>query len=338
MIYIITNKNNIEIAGTETLVSGTANTVEVCFQLSSHWDTAQKTAVFTNGQRSIAVLEDAWLPGNICAIPHEVLAEPGRIVRVGLRGNKGGQIIFVTPMASLGSVIPGTNASGDVSADPVLPVWEQIRLELAQHTSPSTTVLEKWKPDEITTHIRIRLQNPDSIPNDATLQLYRCVRNRGVGHHWEHPVNWNTEPQGSHQRWGYGLVANTPFQHRGDFYYPLVPEWMPHDGFMETEHTISAEEKAVGFIDLDLSTYLLPLLKPVDSNLSFTDCGFIGIQGDGRDHCLLLRFRICKDGVPIDETGDILCIGFRRGLKVDAKTKIVAGGHLNTALLYVSIR
>lgn len=337
MIYIITNKNNIEIAGTETLVSGTANTVEVCFQLSSHWDEADKTAVFTNGHRTIAILEEAWLPGNICAIPHEVLAEPGRIVRVGLRGNKGGQIIFVTPMASLGSVIPGTNASGDVSADPVLPVWEQLRLELAKHTAPSATVLEKWKGD-FSTNIRIRFRNPDSIPDGATLQLYRCVRYRNTTYHWNHPVNWDCIPSGSEQRWGYGLMAETTYQHTGDLEYPPVPEWMPHDGFMETEHTISAEEKADGFIDLDLSTYLLPLLKPVDKMLTFSDCGFVGMQRDGRNHCLLLRFRICKDGVPIDEPGDILCIGFRRGLKVDAKTKIVAGGHLNTALLYVSIR
>ncbi|MBO5953230.1 MAG: hypothetical protein J6Q53_03805 [Oscillospiraceae bacterium] len=329
MINIFIQKNEAKVVNAEPLISGTANAVCVKFNFSEHWDGLLKTAVFSNGIKTISILDTKWQAGNVCSIPHEVLEEPGRIVRIGLRGTQLKSLSLAIPMFSIGKVQAGTDPTEDSSTDPTLPVWEQLREDCNKRSYGCSTWLEKYTiPDQVSTMIRVHFANPECIPQNAQLHLYRCIRNRGARTHWTHPADWGCEPEPGQHRWGYGLLLRNAG-------YPPIPEWMPNNGFLQTEFTISDEDRERGYIELPLATYLLPLLKPVDDELKWKKLGFVGLQGEGRENCHLLRFRICKDGKPIDVLGDTLRIGFRNTF--EDRTYFV-NDHLVTTSLYTSIR
>ena len=329
MINIFVQKNDPKVVNTESLISGTANAVYVKFNLSEHWDDLLKTAVFTNGLQTITLLDTHWETGNICAIPSEVLDTAGKVVRVGLRGTQSNNTVLATPMFSIGKVLPGADPLDDKTTDPALPVWEQLREDMNKRSYSCSTWLEKFrKSDLVGTTIRVHFSNPENIPDGAVLYLYRCIRNRGARTHWVHPVDWRNEPEHGQHRWGYGLLED-------DAAYPPVPEWMPQHGFLQTEFFITEEDRELGYIDIDLGTYLLPLLKPTDKEHEWKELGFVGLQGNGQENCHLLRFRICKYGQPVDVLGDTLRIGFRGTL--NEKLSFV-NGKLATGWLYTSIK
>ncbi|MBE6992949.1 MAG: collagen-like protein [Ruminococcaceae bacterium] len=98
--------------------------VQCRFGFSDEWKGLQKTAVFTNGKTTIDVVfaNDEY----VCDIPNEILAEPNKTALVGVYGTDGDVVVLPTVWGSLGVVYPGADPSGDESADPALPVWQQI--------------------------------------------------------------------------------------------------------------------------------------------------------------------------------------------------------------------
>lgn len=113
----------------ELLTAGMSKAVTVQFVFSSAWDGLTKTAVFTNGKTTVDVLAANW-DGDTVPVPHEVLAVPGRHARVGVYGANESGVILPTVWVSLGKVQPGADPSGDVSADPALPVWQQLQKQI----------------------------------------------------------------------------------------------------------------------------------------------------------------------------------------------------------------
>ena len=113
----------------ELLTAGMAKAVTVEFVFSPAWDGLTKTAVFTNGKTTVDVLAASW-DGDTVPVPHEVLAVPGRHARVGVYGANESGVILPTVWVSLGKVQPGADPSGDVSADPALPVWAQLQKQI----------------------------------------------------------------------------------------------------------------------------------------------------------------------------------------------------------------
>lgn len=334
MINVIVQRSDIRVVNTEQLISGTANAFYMQFSFSEEWKALNKTVVLTNGVQTIDVLEHMWQSDNICAIPCEVLKIPNKLVRVGFRGTLGNDQQLATPMAGVGTVCQGTDPTGDLSTDPTLPVWEQLREDLNTRSRICSTMLEKLGSEDDTTVLRVHLVNPDVIPSGAALHLYRCVRNRGRRSYWQHPVTWNGDGQ---YKWGYGLIAGKVYAYSGDSIYPEVPEWMPTDGFLNTERTIMPADRKRKYIDLNLSTFLLPLLKPVGVALNWESCGLVGLQGNGESNPLLLRFRICKNGVPIDVAGDTFRIGLKNQFRSRDNQPYLINGKLNGQALYCSI-
>lgn len=113
----------------ELLTAGMSKAVTVQFVFSPAWDGLTKTAVFTNGKTTVDVLAANW-DGDTVPVPHEVLAVPGRHARVGVYGADESGVILPTVWVSLGKVQPGADPSGDVSADPALPVWAQLQKQI----------------------------------------------------------------------------------------------------------------------------------------------------------------------------------------------------------------
>lgn len=122
MIKVIYNKVCGRCVQSEPLTSGmVGQTIE--FEYSSDFDGLTLTAVFTNGKTTVDVLN----LGNQCVIPHEVLDTVGTLVKVGIYATKGNELVIPTVYAAVGVVLKGADPSGDVSADPTLPVWAQIQ-------------------------------------------------------------------------------------------------------------------------------------------------------------------------------------------------------------------
>lgn len=113
----------------ELLTAGMAKAVTVEFVFSPEWDGLTKTAVFSNGKTTVDVLAASW-DGDTVPVPHEVLAIPGRHARVGVYGADESGVVLPTVWVSLGKVQTGADPSGDVSADPALPVWAQLQKQI----------------------------------------------------------------------------------------------------------------------------------------------------------------------------------------------------------------
>lgn len=178
MVQITCNKARAEARGREPLTVGMSNAVTVGFDFSPEWAGLSKTAVFTNGKITVDVLESQWTDGVAVDIPHEVLAEEGRRVQVGIYGTDGERVVLPTVWATLGVVLPAAEPSGDASTDPTLPVWAQLRKEIEDiEVSPGD--IEKAVRDYLD-------ENPMEAPqadwstNDKTDLAY--VKNRT---HWE---------------------------------------------------------------------------------------------------------------------------------------------------------
>lgn len=126
MIKIKVDSNSAKATSRQLLTSGTVG-LKVAFEFSDDWAELSKTAVFTNGQITIDVLESKW-DGNECIIPHECLSTPFSMLKIGVYGvNTADTIVIPTIFADCGVVDLGADPSGDASADPTLPIWEQIK-------------------------------------------------------------------------------------------------------------------------------------------------------------------------------------------------------------------
>nr|DAE37720.1 MAG TPA: nucleoid-associated protein [Bacteriophage sp.] len=122
MIKVIYNKTCGRCVQSEPLTSGMVGQ-PIEFEYSPDFDGLTLTAVFTNGKTTVDVLN----PGNQCVIPHEVLDTVGTLVKVGIYAVRGNELVIPTVYAAIGIVLKGADPSGDVSADPTLPVWAQIQ-------------------------------------------------------------------------------------------------------------------------------------------------------------------------------------------------------------------
>ena len=111
---------------TALLTAGMSRAETVRFVFSDDWDGLSKTAVFTDGVKTLDVLPSGW-DGDTVPIPHEILTTAGRTVRVGVYGTNASGVVLPTVWVTLGKVQPAAEPSGDPSTDPTLPIWAQLQ-------------------------------------------------------------------------------------------------------------------------------------------------------------------------------------------------------------------
>lgn len=114
---------------TAFLTAGMSRAETVRFVFSDDWGGLSKTAVFTDGAKTVDVLPPGW-DGDTVTIPHEILTTAGRTARVGVYGTNASGVVLPTVWVSLGKVQPAVEPSGDPSADPTLPVWAQLQEQI----------------------------------------------------------------------------------------------------------------------------------------------------------------------------------------------------------------
>ena len=113
----------------ELLTAGMQRAVTVRFVFSPDWDGLTKTAVFTNGRKTVDVLQASWTDST-AEVPHEILTAPGYIARVGVYGTDETGLILPTVWVTLGKVMPAADPSGDGSTNEALPVWQQLQNQI----------------------------------------------------------------------------------------------------------------------------------------------------------------------------------------------------------------
>lgn len=125
-ILIQVTGNQAVVTTRQPLVAGTVGMM-VEFSFDEHWQNLQKTAVFRCDGITYTVLEVE----DTAVIPWELLRKPSCTVYAGVYGaSADGAVQTPTLWAELGTVQPGADPSGDASADPTLPVWQQLSSRL----------------------------------------------------------------------------------------------------------------------------------------------------------------------------------------------------------------
>ncbi len=99
------------------------------FTFDEGWQGLRKTAVFRVGMTTLDVLD----LDTVCTVPHALLLTPYRTLRIGVYGCAAdGSQVIPTVWVDAGQILPGADPSGDVSADPTLPLWQQLRGEMVK--------------------------------------------------------------------------------------------------------------------------------------------------------------------------------------------------------------
>lgn len=124
--------------------------------------------------------------------------------------------------------------------------------------------------------VRINLINftEDNVGN--YIYLYRKSKSSNSGgdkkKSYIHPMNYDFVPvegQRYNKMMGYGSIAGTrqKFLYNNQYYYyqrPEVPDWMPQNGYIQTEWEITPEDIEEGYIEIDASNEFLSLLTIVE--------------------------------------------------------------------------
>lgn len=121
-IKITVTGNRAEVTSEMPVIAGTVG-LPVAFTFDESWEHLQKTAVFrANGKTmDLLYLESA------AEVPWELLKNPGCRLYAGVYGTaEDGSLQIPTMWADLGVIQPGADPSGDESANPALPVWQQL--------------------------------------------------------------------------------------------------------------------------------------------------------------------------------------------------------------------
>lgn len=121
MFLLYADKTRLTVQEREPVTSGSVNAYRVRFDGSGDWDGLSRTAVFQAGSREVSVRLDA---SGECAVPWEVLTEPGRYLVAGMYGKRGEELILPTVWTCLGMVLEGAQ-SAPPSAPPAPELWEQ---------------------------------------------------------------------------------------------------------------------------------------------------------------------------------------------------------------------
>lgn len=170
------------------------------------------------------------------------------------------------------------------------------------------------------------------------VHLYTSSRRRGSRQDpWRHPSNENTGK--GYTGKGYANLVYSYRELEGPI-YPPVPDWMPRGGILQTEWELTAEAETQE-LEIDLCTWLLPMLKPERGGNFDGVCRLIGIA-KSVSAPLLFKFCVVKDGM-VGRCVDILRVGQTSSLKDNVVntldfTDVGTNHFIHAKQLYTSIK
>lgn len=121
------------------ITSGTVG-LPVEFTFDSQWNNLRKLLLFRAGN----VIKSVDLQGPETTVPWEVLMIPGLWLSIGVYGaNAEGTVVIPTIWANVCAVSIGVDPDGDPSADPTLPIWQQMINYIASLTTrPASRIVD----------------------------------------------------------------------------------------------------------------------------------------------------------------------------------------------------
>lgn len=178
-IKISVSGNLTSVVSTAPVVAGTVG-LGVEFSFDPTWGALKKTAVFRVGSKT----RDVCDIGELVTVPWELLQSPGCRLWAGVYGvNAEGSLQIPTVWADLGVIQPGADPSGDESADPMLPVWEQVQKNTLRCT-PQTLTPEQQEQVRQNIGVRSALVVTPSdnaqVASHKPLEIYAHVQNGGT--------------------------------------------------------------------------------------------------------------------------------------------------------------
>lgn len=150
------------------------------------------------------------------------------------------------------------------------------------------------------------------------LHLYTASRRKGKRQDpWRHPSNENTGE--GYTGKGYANMAGRKYDE--ETLYPDVPEWMPRGGVLQTEWELTASAETE-ILDIDIGTWLLPMLKPEEADFDLDSLYLIGVS-NGAIAPLLFQFRLVKNGT-VGECRNTLRVGLPADYEVNEEDGTVS--------------
>lgn len=122
-----------------------------------------------------------------------------------------------------------------------------------------------------------------------TIQLFRKSRSS----HTYEPMFDDTSGE---ERWGWSLLAGKPYRCDSgsvvhSYFTTDIPSWMPNSGILQSRWVMTTKAGKVGTrasLQIDLSTWLLDGLKPIENNWEGNIHALIGLNKH-RDNCLKFK-------------------------------------------------
>lgn len=141
----------------------------VCFTFTDpRWDGLTKIAVFQGCQT-----RDVAMDSDCVVIPHETVAQPGRMLRVGVCGiDEDRNLVIPTLWTTVGPIQDAADPSGDPSVEPTLPVWAQLaqRLDEVETMAGQMTLLSDDAKRYLLAILRAGLYATDQSANISRLE------------------------------------------------------------------------------------------------------------------------------------------------------------------------
>ena len=122
MTSVIVRKNEIDVVSRETYTAGSVNVYTVNAKLSNEWKALSATPVFRAGSVRISTVFDEY---GGCIIPHEVLAQAGKMLEFGVYGVNESGAELPTLWARLDYIREGTSP-GDNAQEPTPSLYDQL--------------------------------------------------------------------------------------------------------------------------------------------------------------------------------------------------------------------
>ena len=190
--------------------------------------------------------------------------------------------------------------------------------------------------------IIVNLHNFNSSDVGNKIYLYRTCRRKKKG--YKHPSDYtsfdiDTEiGDGSITGYGYGTVAGNPRNSSHSIFYPGVPSWMVHKGFIQTEWIITQEMVDAGYFEIDWRYEWTPLALYNQDSGKWSE-----VYGTGRTISKLhgaikFKFGYVINDVLVSLSSDSVVFGKRAKYNNTTEIVSVVNQRLKEEYIYLTIR
>lgn len=161
------------------MTSGSVNVYEARFEFSPDWEGLTRTAVFEAGPERRSVLLDE---SGQCVIPWEVLMVPGVQLTAGVYGERDGETVLPTTMASLGTILNGA-VLGEDAHPPTPDLWEQALSEKADGMNLDGLTLQLMSGEKVLSQAEL----PPPGGGEGGVSDHRFLKGRDAAE--QHPID-----------------------------------------------------------------------------------------------------------------------------------------------------